>query len=107
MANGNNTKGDIMAHAQICIICNGKGKIQEPEKKYRTKCHGCDGKGWVEVCDTYPPLLPVYPQPISPSVLQYPWLPPYEITCAESSGDTITFPEGKPYWCIYPTQVTY
>jgi len=46
-----------MAHAEICPICKGEGKLQLgtlPSTTYtvNTKiCHGCGGKGWVEVED--------------------------------------------------------
>jgi len=32
-----------MKHAEICPVCGGTGKVN------MEKCHGCDGKGWVEV----------------------------------------------------------
>lgn len=45
-----------MAKAVICPVCSGKGMIREyPELGYATIsyhdniCHGCGGKGWVEV----------------------------------------------------------
>lgn len=49
-----------MAHAEICPICKGKGKVKivAPEvlkevttdmiQGYET-CHGCGGKGWITV----------------------------------------------------------
>lgn len=41
-----------MAHAEICPICLGEGKIR-PEgiwsEDCKITCHGCGGKGWVEV----------------------------------------------------------
>jgi len=47
-------KGEKMARAVVCPICSGTGTIVEggyattagPLKK---TCHGCGGKGWVEV----------------------------------------------------------
>ena len=61
-----------MAHSEKCPICKGKGKIDKTEEKvlkfkkdldrysinswefeedaYET-CHGCNGKGWVEISD--------------------------------------------------------
>ena len=45
-----------MSEAQVCPICTGTGQI--PEKKGQGQywgrygkviCHGCNGKGWVEV----------------------------------------------------------
>lgn len=48
-----------MAHAQKCPICNGEGKYKEQT------CHGCGGKGWIEVQDRdqlhgflWPPKMP-------------------------------------------------
>lgn len=47
-----------MSHAEKCPICYGKGKVQETsgfgtsQKKADRTCHGCGGKGWVEVADT-------------------------------------------------------
>ena len=46
-----------MAHAQICPICGGKGKIQDPFTNVEETCHGCSGRGWIEVSDTYNPWL--------------------------------------------------
>ncbi len=57
-------------HAEICVVCCGKGKIGTPE----IICHGCDGKGWIEVLNGNPfpqPIpIPIYPCPI-------PWIPYY------------------------------
>ena len=41
------------SHAEICPICNGRGKVTEDfdtsgELDKRT-CHGCGGKGWITV----------------------------------------------------------
>ena len=46
-----------MSHAEICPICFGKGKIKKgmrawidvTSNDYDKPCHGCGGKGWVEV----------------------------------------------------------
>lgn len=48
-----------MAHAQQCPVCGGSGKVKEKI------CHGCDGRGWVEVSDTYPWPRP-RPKPLRP-----------------------------------------
>ena len=48
-----------MAHAEICPVCEGKGKVK------KKPCHGCSGLGWVTVQDeqSYPvPYYPYYPQ---------------------------------------------
>ncbi len=45
-----------MNKAQICPVCNGSGDIAPCTTSTETTvieqpktCHGCDGKGWVEV----------------------------------------------------------
>ena len=43
--------------AQKCPVCDGSGKYKDKT------CHGCDGKGWVEVGVDYPPPLPYNPFP--------------------------------------------
>jgi len=43
-----------MAKAVICPICKGRGKIPSGYVTTGTGtvvCHGCGGKGWVEVSD--------------------------------------------------------
>ena len=60
-----------MARAEKCPICEGEGKLVGllPEDKHT--CHGCGGKGWVEIQDQqqryvpYPPyrLYPLTPNP--------------------------------------------
>lgn len=49
-----------MTHAQLCPICNGKGKIEDDFQhtaQELKQCHGCFGKGWVEVSD---PIITTY-----------------------------------------------
>jgi DnaJ-class molecular chaperone len=48
--------------AVICPVCNGSGKYNGLEQTNfeDVTCHGCDGKGWVEVHDEYPTYVP-YP----------------------------------------------
>ena len=46
-----------MAHAQTCPICIGKGRLPNDGKTTDATepiCHGCNGKGWVEVADAMP-----------------------------------------------------
>jgi len=45
-----------MAHAQICPICHGIGKY------CGYPCHGCGGRGWIEVRDEHHPK----PNPYDP-----------------------------------------
>lgn len=61
-----------MAHAEICPVCHGIGRTEYVEGGSSTTvrksqpCHGCDGKGWVEVGNDgisapygFPPWFPV------------------------------------------------
>lgn len=55
-----------MAHAQTCPICCGKGKLPDDGKSTAVTeptCHGCDGKGWVEVSDEMPIGNWTWPKP--------------------------------------------
>lgn len=57
-----------MAHAEKCPICDGSGKKSNPKNMddTYTKCHGCDGKGWIEV-GSEPVVLPTpayHPVPV-------------------------------------------
>lgn len=43
-----------MSHAEKCPVCGGAGKLQPPgfvttTIPQMTMCHGCWGRGWVEV----------------------------------------------------------
>lgn len=59
-----------MAHAERCPICFGKGTIPVDDYTGATKvCHGCGGKGWVEVSDS--PIYPVLPR--NPEYPLVPW----------------------------------
>ena len=46
-----------------CPVCNGSGKYEDKP------CHGCNGKGWVEVHDSH------YPYPWKPWPSPHPWTP--------------------------------
>ena len=74
-----------MAHAEKCPICLGEGFVYKVPKEitgvftrfllqssYKQTCHGCGGKGWIEIQDQQPGY--------------WPW-PSYDI-----SLDTITQP---------------
>jgi len=47
--------------AELCPVCKGEGKYKGE------KCHGCDGKGWIEVRENnYPDKEWDYPDPWQP-----------------------------------------
>jgi len=50
-----------MAHAEICPVCSGTGCTDDGiEPRITVDCHGCNGKGWVEVGnDNIPVPYPV------------------------------------------------
>lgn len=45
--------------AVLCPVCNGSGEYYKPPGSWSTApsevkvCHGCQGKGWVEVHEDY------------------------------------------------------
>lgn len=50
-----------MAHAEKCPICEGKGVVMgiaETGTQPTQRCHGCYGRGWVEVGIDYPQPFP-------------------------------------------------
>lgn len=65
-----------MAHAEVCPVCKGSGKIVTYEEPGKTTtgggmsqtCHGCMGTGWVTVQDPpyYIPIVPFNPFTLSP-----------------------------------------
>lgn len=63
-----------MAQAVICPVCAGIGKVIDPDSldssaSRKTTCHGCHGRGWVEVGHTAvmpPPWEPWYIEPWKP-----------------------------------------
>lgn len=68
--------------AVLCPVCNGSGKCYHPAPRESSACgseetcHGCGGKGWVEIG------LCGIPGPF------YPYSPPfYTVTSYEISGD--------------------
>jgi len=75
-----------MSKAVICPVCSGAGKIDEDypgagKSNVRT-CHGCGGKGWVEVAEDPMPYTPYpyYIPPVYPNYKPYypntaPWYP--------------------------------
>lgn len=66
--------GMKMARAVLCPICNGKGKVPKDYPNHSDEektCHGCGGKGWVEVSDPY--YAPPYPYPVPTPWEPNPW----------------------------------
>lgn len=76
-----------MNKAVTCPVCFGTGKITKTTAgtaggTFEVDCHGCGGKGWVEVADDpmpyFPPYIPPY-DPYSPYISPtyplnpYPW----------------------------------
>ena len=70
--------------ADICPVCAGTGEYYVGELDCEGKligyreCHGCAGKGWVELhektCAVYPITLPeLYPYKPPNSTAPYPW----------------------------------
>ncbi len=54
---------------EICPVCRGTGNYEEAENttvKTMKVCHGCGGKGWIQVNSDYYPPYPHYT----------PWQPP-------------------------------
>jgi len=53
----------MMAHAEVCPVCNGRGTVKEERITVAEKqCYGCGGKGWVNVEEhSYYPYYPYYP----------------------------------------------
>ena len=52
-----------MAHSEKCPVCNGTGKLETGKLETPDDlipCHGCGGKGWIEVSDVpcLPPSIP-------------------------------------------------
>ncbi len=68
--------------AQRCPVCGGSGKYQVPNTESTAgpqyqPCHGCGGKGWVEVSEASPvdyPIRPIYPA-YPPWPTPWPWHP--------------------------------
>lgn len=61
-----------MSKAVTCPVCNGTGKITKTTVgvaggTFEVDCHGCGGKGWVEVAEGIYPMYPYYINPAYPS----------------------------------------
>ena len=44
-------------HSEKCPVCQGEGQIPFGITSESKECHGCKGKGWVEVRDDEPMML--------------------------------------------------
>ena len=53
--------------AVICPVCNGDGKKRAPTMPNieLIQCHGCDGRGWVELHEDYVSVPSVWIDPIN------------------------------------------
>lgn len=79
-----------MSKATICPVCHGTGKVTKTTVgtaggTFEVDCHGCGGRGWVEVSDDPMPYVPYYPPynpPYDPYYPNYPSTTPwYTTTC--------------------------
>ena len=76
----------MSSHAERCPVCYGSGKYTPPYDPNSSSvpqpqtCHGCGGKGWVELYDyqTQPqpqPNIPITPFPGTPYFPpNWPWI---------------------------------
>ncbi len=55
-----------MSKAVLCPVCNGTGDVKDSVDGLITHCHGCAGKGWVEIGDDLPPTTVEYCGDIHP-----------------------------------------
>ena len=62
----------IRKRPEICPVCKGEGKYKGKQ------CHGCDGKGWILIDESYW-YYPDYEKPEPPTwyPFGYPWYPHY------------------------------
>jgi len=73
--------------AVLCPVCDGKGKVLESiteghiKAEFDRECHGCLGKGWVEVSDDAYIAMPS----ITTTYSEY----PYNTTIWFACNDTI------------------
>jgi hypothetical protein len=68
-------------HAEKCPVCDGCGRytpLPDPNSSagpITQPCHGCNGKGWVEVSEAYPYVPPYTPPAVPGTTWPYPWYP--------------------------------
>jgi hypothetical protein len=68
-----------MSQAVLCPVCNGSGGIPKQSGTSSSStadkpCHGCNGRGWVEVGISYPTIPPYNPYPAPyPRAPYSPW----------------------------------
>jgi len=80
-------------HSEICPICLGSGKIACECGSGTKVCHGCGGKGWVEVSDGYTPYIWPYTwpyvQPYQWDTQPYKWVSDDGSTARNSNNDNV------------------
>jgi hypothetical protein len=80
-------------HSEKCPVCNGTGEKptqiinkEVTQPNIQIPCHGCNGKGWIEVTDDKIIYIPQpYPYP-NPYPYDLPWHP--QIWCVYTSDKT-------------------
>ena len=88
-------------HAEKCPICDGKGKIKKDDFKPlidSETCHGCGGKGWIEVQDDTKTIYipyPPYPEPYPYT----PWPQPITPYYQDTTAGTLFKPKDVQVWC--------
>ncbi len=92
-----------MAHAERCPVCYGGGQLNKgfwepsrvtvPVVPSMQVCHGCGGKGWVEVSDDKSYGCTIgWPEPET-HTLQY--VPPEDIKISEEAVNRVFIPGWK------------
>jgi len=80
-----------MAHAEKCPVCNGTGRIENTGSTAvnEKSCHGCNGRGWIEVGSGPDPLNPFlpYPHPVPYSPRLIPYWSPWTVTYTPDSAN--------------------
>ena len=107
-----------MAHAEKCPVCDGAGGFSEPNNDEEAalkrdqwtrwvECHGCAGKGWVEVSGYRPDLFVVdevdYDRTTKVATTNYdggyqPKAEPAEAKNPPSGGSNVCPKDDNPYY---------